>query len=341
MSWKYTHFIKQNIAPTGTKRIVVYDADGKEVTSVALGGLKPPKSQPLYSFGLVSDIHLYDESVSWVDWAPNTKFDNALSYMEERGCVMCIVCGDLTQTGYYSQDTSGNYYLDESQLIFYRDICEKHSIPVYELAGNHECYYSRPIIDNLDRWEQHTGKRELAYTITQGNDLFIFLGQPEQHAVMSDDALNWVIQLLQDNANKRCFVFVHSYMEEDSGDAGDHRENSIFEYWGDTKTNIFLNAVREHENAILFHGHSHMKFECQAKDALYADAANYTEKNGFKSVHIPSLSKPRDIVDGATPEIGSESQGYIVDVYNNFIVLNGMDLIEKKPVPLGVYKIDT
>ena len=37
----------------------------------------------------------------------------------------------------------------------------------------------------------------------------------------------------------------------------------------------------------------------------------------------------------------TESQGYIVDVYNNFITLNGTDLVNNKLIPLGIYKIDT
>jgi hypothetical protein len=35
------------------------------------------------------------------------------------------------------------------------------------------------------------------------------------------------------------------------------------------------------------------------------------------------------------------SQGYIVDVYDDCIVLNGWDFIENKPIPLGTYKIET
>jgi hypothetical protein len=35
------------------------------------------------------------------------------------------------------------------------------------------------------------------------------------------------------------------------------------------------------------------------------------------------------------------SQGYVVDVYDDCIVLNGMDLINNEYIPLGVYKIDT
>jgi hypothetical protein len=45
--------------------------------------------------------------------------------------------------------------------------------------------------------------------------------------------------------------------------------------------------------------------------------------------------------DGMWEARESESQGYIVDVYDDCIVLNGLDLINNKYVPLGVYKIDT
>lgn len=72
-------------------------------------------------------------------------------------------------------------------------------------------------------------------------------------------------------------------------------------------------------------------------------AANYTERNGFKSVHVPSSATPRDINFGANvaENDNAASEGYIVDVYEDCIVLNGVDLVEKKPVALGTYKIVT
>ena len=59
------------------------------------------------------------------------------------------------------------------------------------------------------------------------------------------------------------------------------------------------------------------------------------------AIHIPSLGRPRDIIDGELIYAPSESQGYIVDVYDDCIVLNGMDLINNQHVPLGVFKIET
>jgi hypothetical protein len=128
-------------------------------------------------------------------------------------------------------------------------------------------------------------------------------------------------------------------MEEDSGDPIDLRENSIFELWGTPKTTAFKNVLSHYKNTVLFHGHSHMKFEYQALDIN----ANYTERNGFKSVNTSSVGKPRNInvTAGTTPDDNEGSQGYIVDVYKDCIVLNGINLITNKPIPLGTYKIST
>jgi hypothetical protein len=39
--------------------------------------------------------------------------------------------------------------------------------------------------------------------------------------------------------------------------------------------------------------------------------------------------------------INTESEGYLVDVYDDCIVLNGMNFIDNTIVPIGIYKIDT
>lgn len=339
MTYEYKHFIPENTAPNGATEIGVYNADGNQIATIPLGRMTPTTKTKLYSFGLVSDTHLWIVEPSWL---ANTKFDNALSYFESKDCAFCIVCGDLTQSGFYRRtddSDASTQFLDEAQFAKHKEICDKHTIPVYELMGNHESYYGMPISNNLELMETYTGNSELSYTITHGNDLFILCGQNYDVSVMSDADFTWLGETLEANKNKRCFVFVHSYIEEDSGDAKDYRENSIFDYWGTAKTTAFINLLKQYNNVILFHGHSHIKFECQELDKN----ATYTEKNGFKSVHIPSLGRPRNIDESAetTPYEDSESQGYVVDVYDDCIVLNGMDFINNQPVPLGVFKIDT
>lgn len=343
MPYVYRHFIPQNTAPKGTKRIGVYK-DGKKVATIPLGRMTPPAKEKLYSFGVFSDIHLYK---SVTNWDGNGKFDGALTYLESQGCAMCVISGDLTQTGLYDEQTGGGYVLNEAQFAKYKEICDKHTIPVYELCGNHESYYGQPITNNLDKLKTYTGKDVLSYTVSQGNDLFILCGQPKDAAVMTDEDFQWLGTTLEANKDKRCFVFVHSHIDdnveggvEDSGNPSFARENSIFGngYWGATNRTNFINLIKRYPNTLLFHGHTHIKFEAQEFDL----EANYSKENGFKSVHVPSLGSPRTLIsaDGTWQAAESESQGYIVDVYDDCIVLNGMDFVNEVPVPLGVYKIN-
>lgn len=353
MAYKYTHFIPQNIAPKGTESIGVYDSNGNQVCTIPLGNLTPVAKEKLYSFGLISDIHLCD----WLaEWNPIPKFEKALTYFEENNCVMCVITGDLTQTGFYlrtDEEDPATEYQTDLQFNEYKKVCDNHpNIPVYELMGNHESYYNRQISNNLAKLQTYTGKNVVSYTISNNetserneqleaveNDLFILLGQTSHSAVMSGEDFEWFSETLEANKDKRCFVFIHPYMEEDSGDAMDVRDNSIFDYWGTEKTTKFVDLLKQYPNVILFHGHSHMKYEMQEFDKN----ANYTERNGFKSVHVSSLASPRHIDFDKLKSVNdfSASQGYIVDVYDDCIVLNGMDFINNQYIPLGVLKIDT
>ena len=347
MTYVHKHFIPQNTAPKGAKRIVVYDVNDNEVCTIPLGGLTPPNSEKLYSFGIISDLHISYNV--YVAWQPIPKLDNALSFFEAQGCAFCVACGDLTNTGFYlrtDETVAGTEYLDEQQFAQYKEICDKHTIPVYELCGNHESYYGKSITDNLELLEAYTGKGVLSYSVEQGGDLFLLCGQDAGSSVMSGADFQWLGEALEANKDRRCFVFIHSHIDdnveggvEDSGNPAFARENSIFGYWGATKTANFINLMKQYPNVILFHGHTHIKFEAQEFDKN----ANFSEENGFKSVHVPSLGAPRTLVsaDGAWESDDAGSQGYIVDVYEDGIVLNGWDFVGNKPVPLGTYKIPT
>lgn len=352
MRYIYRHLISQNLAPPGAQRIVACNAAGEQVCTISLGPLTPPAAQPLYSVGLASDIHLYP--VAAVVWKPEKKFRAALGHWESEGCKMVVVSGDLSQTGFYRErtleDGTTEKYYDPVQMQEYKTIREEFGIPVWALMGNHESY-CRSVTDSLDDVEDVIGIRALSYTISGGepternvhvdglgNDMFILCGQPSPGFVMSDEDFQWLTETLAANAHRRCFLFVHSYIEEDAGDPADVRENSIFELWGATRKSEFMDLLRQYPNVVLFHGHSHMKFRNQAHDA----AANYTERNGFKSVHIPSLATPRDIDFGANKSVDdpNASEGYTMHVYADGVLLEGWDFIGNAPVPLGTLWID-
>ena len=50
---------------------------------------------------------------------------------------------------------------------------------------------------------------------------------------------------------------------------------------------------------------------------------------------------PRDIVGSALSNIYADSEGYVVDVYENGIHLRGRDFIKKEFLPIANYWLDT
>lgn len=149
--YHYRHFIPQNIAPVGAKRIGVYDSTGKRICGIPLGGLTPPNTTKLYSFCALSDIHLtYDTA--------NEDFQRALTYAESN-CDFTCIAGDLTDSG-----------ASESQLTTYKNIVNAYSPtkPVYAITGNHEHYdgYSDKYL------EKYTG-HPLYYSFAKGNDVSV------------------------------------------------------------------------------------------------------------------------------------------------------------------------
>lgn len=323
--YKYTHFINENIAPVGTQAIGVYDDDGNRVRSIQLGKLTPPNKSKSYSFCALSDIHLtYDTA--------NADFQRALTFAESN-CDFTCIAGDLTSAGV------------ESEMQVFKNIVNTYAPtkPVYAMAGNHEHYDTV----SLNYLEAYTG-HPLYYSFEHGNDVFIMVGHWGSYRgdgigwvggeQFSDEELQWVYETLETNRNKRCFVFVHVFPWGGSGNAnGVYTANN----WTSIKGTVFENLMRHYKNTVLFHGHSHLKFDLQEVD----DTANYSSADGYKSVHIPSLSVPRDIEGSSYAPLYAESEGYIVDVYDDCIVLNGRDFIDNDSdghwLPIATYKIDT
>lgn len=330
--YKYTtHFITENIAPVGAEKIVMHDSTGEEICDIPLGRLKPPTQEKQYSFLALSDVHITYDTAS-------EDFQRALTYANAN-CDFTCICGDLTDSGAV-----------ESQLSSYKNIVDAYSPskPVYAVTGNHENYngYSDKYL------EKYTGK-PLYYSFTKGNDVFIMVGYYGAYAGdgigwLSTDfvtvaELQWLYETLEANRNKRCFVFHHAFPSEHGVGNPNNFYTSVLP-WKTTDGSIgqvFVDMLKHYKNTILFHGHSHARFELQEEDKV----ANYSDKNGYRSIHIPSLAVPRDIVNGTRTDVYAESEGYVVDVYDDYIILNGRDFIDNDAdghiLPIATYKIDT
>ncbi len=317
----YDDFIVQNTAPQTATKIGVYSSSGDRVGSVAFAStFKPNLGNKLYSFGALADIHIDSDQAK-------SDFQNALTYLSNNENVdfICIP-GDLTT------------YCTDEELATYKTYVDSYSsVPVYASTGNHDTITKRgsdvsSIISN------YTGN-PLYYSFTKGNDVYIMLGIniDTEGRLFTREELQWFYETLETNKDKRCFVFQHVFPQGGSGNAYDIYEYDIY---GGTETTVFESLLEHYPNVTLFHGHSHLEFALQSD----YDKANYDNSNGFHSVHIPSLATPRtgdESGSSSREELYSESEGYIVDVYEKGIVLRGRDFVGGKFLPIAQYALDT
>ena len=323
------NFIQKNTAPYNAKNISVFNANGNKVGAVQLGTMQIPINigAKLYSFGALSDIHLqYDTA--------QADFQKALTYLNGTEDVdFTCICGDLTVNGTVAELTTYKQYVDTYSA----------NTPVYAIAGNHDASHTdgyTPVTLTKDGITPYTG-HPLWYTFTKGNDVFIMMGQRRWDAYngnnsdpFSTEELQWLYETLETNRNKRCFVFQHMMRIDGCGNP-----YNLYAYDGlnNTQGTVFKSLVSHYPNVIWFHGHSHTKFDMQNE----VEIANYDKLFGCHSVHIPSLSVPRDVVNGAYEKMYAESEGYVVDVYENHVILRGRDFVKEEFLPIATYRLNT
>lgn len=316
---RYEALILQNVALPSARRIGIYNSNGNRVGQIPLDTLTPPAiAQRQYSFAALSDVHIVYTTAA-------DDFKKALTYLNDSEDVaFTCICGDLTDDG------------TAEELSRYKAIVDSHSAdtPVYAIVGNHESYDGTPV--TTSKIQPYTGQ-PLYYSFPYGNDVFIMCGcyTATPGSIFTTEELQWLYETLEVNRNKRCFVFQHVFPWGDSGNANNAYANG--DLFAGTQGDVFKSLMQHYKNTVFFHGHSHMKFELQELD----EKANYSEAFGYRSVHIPSLAVPRDIDGGTVLDIYADSEGYVVDVYENGIHLRGVDFIAEEGLPMASYWLDT
>lgn len=346
MAYKYNRFIPQNTAPIGAKSIGVYDGNGKKVCNIPLGRLALPNvGTKKYSVGLLSDTHTNTYSNDAQD--SYTDLQRAIAWLSNNAEMTCV-SGDLANLRY---DYDGG-------LQKHKEIVDanKGNMQVYEIAGNHEHWDSVPVVIPLSDSEikTYTG-HPLYYTVsnqptdeskrnyyssTVGEDVYIMCGYADSQQ-FNRTTIQWLHETLEANRNKRCFLFAHAPID-DSQHCGDALNVITWDGIG-TYKNTFINLLKHYRNVIWFHGHTHAMLEMQEylQGLNPPLPANYDFTDGVHSIHIPATAVSRDISSGSREDKVETSQGYLMDVYENHIVLKGRDFVKGEFIPIAQYCLDT
>lgn len=325
---QYTDFISENTAPFDARRIGIYDVNGNRVGQIPLGSLTfPDAGAKQYSFTAISDIHIGEETA-------NDDYSRVLAW-SSANVDFVVEDGDLIH---------GNASNAAAQIEQYKACRTNATIPVYSIAGNHDGAY----VSNVETAITSYTGQPLYYAFMQGDDVFIMVGiksNGRTASLFADGELQWLYETLEANRNRRCFVFQHVRPDDSCGNALGIYTNDI---WGNVTVNgktyydqtVFESLLNHYPNVIFFHGHSHIKFALQRRDVT----ANIGRDFAGWSVHIPSLSVPRDASSDVNPSIVNvyaESEGYVVDVYKTGIHLRGRDFVKGVYLPIASYWLDT
>lgn len=300
----YDHFSADNVALAGARDIGVF-RDGKKIGRIPLGSLRPPNSERrLYSFGVISDTHINQENKP----NANSNVEKAATFFsEEKDVGFVCICGDLVSSGD-----------DEAAWISCEAYANRIGKPAHKISGNHE-----PWTNNASKelMKHHTGNQNVWFTKEYGEDVFLFLGvekyierNSRYYQNYSMATIRSIQRFLDENRNKRCFIFQHVPLLEGFED---------YDIFGNyTEGFLPLSIYTHYKNITVFHGHTHRPFS----DHNGNKSANINRKMGFRSVHIPALC--------------DHCEGYVVDVYPDGIHLRGLNF-ETGYIPIASYFIDT
>ena len=323
----YEDFIYANAAPRDAKHIGIYDSKGSRQGTIHLSYLSTyPKEKPLYSFGILSDIHIGRTNID-----AETDFTNALNFFNKAGTDIVCICGDITQNG------------TETELTTYQELANQSNIPVYTTSGNHDC---PPTGLDTTLWSKYTGLPlvfELPVERNGNIDHFLFFGMTLWNfgGAYPDEHITWLRERLEAYKDDRCFVITHLFFPDRAGNM-----NYVYPS-GNWLRGWQLESIQgmcdSYINSIWFSGHSHWEWSLQK----YQDRANiYRRYDGNIPtsgwcVHIPSCGVPISSNGSTRVDNHHGSEGAIVEVYRDCIDILGVDLKNGLYLPIATYRLDT
>lgn len=316
----FNAFLDCNVAPPQASSIGIYDLDGNKVGTIPLFNLKKRQSAKKYSFGLISDLHMQVTDT----YDSQNDLHRAFNFFTEQGIDMTCCCGDIADT-----NTLQEY-------VNFKTIKDQYpNIAFYSCTGNHDCSGANGY--NKTYWNTYVGC-EKTFELNHNGDHFLFVGMNawDFKNGYTDEDLDWLETKLNAYRNERCFVFIHCPIPQY---VGNYKEMYTSDNWL-TGGNLYRikEMVDYYLNSVWFSGHSHWKWHLQK----WEENANIYKNNSAWNVHIPSCAIPGDAIDDV--EIGriiEGNEGGVVDVYDDYIEIKGIDLKTGKYIPVAQYRLDT
>ena len=184
--------------------------------------------------------------------------------------------------------------------------------------------------------------------------------RPYDYQYYSPNALIWLKELVENNTGKMNILFMHHFVTNRTGNGVglpkdgnwfysdvhpsselDPKEGNIYPIGSNSLTGIefwfFTKLLNEHKNLLICHGHSHQS-SCEenfdnhdyeivppsAKNKyVYTKASNTPIAESGWTVALPSMSKPRQIVDGQSVRRYQDAEMGVMEIYEKGVKIKG------------------
>ncbi len=338
--------------PKGATRLLAVSGDGDVTYSYTIPQNRLFTEDELYVFGALSDTHQGTRYGSTA--IPYDHFVNAAKVLYEKGAIAIGICGDFS------------YDNIESEYILHADAIKEiygyaPDMPIFTTTGNHESKYTGFSYDWYMQYARNVVDydSDLDYLLFDGNELdyvvelpdgsvMIFLHQKyydygsSTSRLLDDDQLDWLGARLEQYKDTTVFLFFHTFMDEEVGDASaSNNEYGLPMISSTVEYKKFDEYFKKYTNVVYFSGHSHWAFDAQfvtPKPGKTNYDKNIDNKNGIYAtmVHIPACSTPRVLVGSGD----GRSEGYIVRVYETCIVFEGYEFVQGETFAYATYIIE-
>ncbi|MDO4747802.1 MAG: metallophosphoesterase, partial [Eubacteriales bacterium] len=300
----------------------------------------------LYDFGAFSDPQIANDSYGSNSYPHDeTHWAKALETFAKRDVDFLVSSGDIV-----NDQNGGQTYAAEYQA--YQKILANSSFvnPVYEANGNHDVHVNwkgsaaqlnKPFVmgtgvdNDVKTIKANTPYFEITEPVT--GDHFIFMAleggfYTNQNVQFSTAQLNWLEGLLKKykDDGKNIFILEHANIE--GWGSGDKASAPYYYDLGmkktQTGTDRFIKLMETYKECVIITGHTHLELSAHL---------NFSDNNGTSAVmmHNSAIGGVRRLVNNAVnrdPVLGL-SEGYLVDVYEDYIIFNGTNLYYNEIMP--------
>ena len=338
-----------------TKVIVTLEGETLEILEIPEEKITD-RGEAIYSFGSISDLHFNRYEFEDGSDVAQTTFARALEFFSTADVSLVAMPGDISSNG------------EKEAFEAFNRISSGYDFPVYTTTGNHDLhskYEKENWLELMNAGAYGEEKAEgilnvaengmdFVYEEQESGDIFIFLHQTSNNygllwnALLTDAQLDWLEKQLEAHSDKTVYLFFHTFLNSANGNpfmgAGNLQNKlgwsyPLFYTQGASDEVRLRNLLRENDNVFFFNGHSHWAYHMQSMNPDLNISKN--GEDGATFIHVSSVSAPRITEDYQILWSGKDSEmseGYLIEVYEDSILLMGVDFVNGKILAYATYE---